>query len=161
MQNRLKKILFLASIIFLNNAMAETINDFKSDGCSRFPDGTLDDSQLWCGCCVAHDKAYWQGGTRLKKDIADNALRECILQKTANLLLAETMYYGVMIGGSPLFPTDYRWGYGWSYGRDYQPLKLNERQQVQKKLALYQRSVKKNSCPASVFELPLSFHKLW
>ena len=162
MKNRFKKALFFALILFFNHTMADTLRDFSSDGCSQFPEGTLENSRLWCVCCVIHDKAYWQGGTRLQKEIADNALRECILQKTASLLLADAMYYAVMIGGSAFFPTDYRWGYGWDYGRDYQPLKFDERQQVKHKLALYQQeSVKKNECPIKAFELPLLFHKLW
>lgn len=156
-----ENFLFLFLVLWLSTAAAETINDFNSDGCSRFPNGSLEDSQLWCDCCVAHDKAYWQGGTRLQKASADKVLRDCVLQKTANILLAETMYYGVMIGGSPFLPTDYRWGFGWSYGRAYQALRFDEQKQTKQKLDLYQQSLKGSECPVSVFEFPLSFHKLW
>jgi hypothetical protein len=40
------------------------------------------------------------------------------------------MLAGVRVGGSPLFPTSYRWGYGWSYQRGYQPLSEREKRQV-------------------------------
>jgi len=42
---------------------AESIKPFTSDGCSMFPDGTLEQKELWLSCCTAHDYAYWQGGT--------------------------------------------------------------------------------------------------
>lgn len=41
---------------------------FHSDGCSLFPNGTPNSPNLWCGCCLAHDLAYWQGGTALDKE---------------------------------------------------------------------------------------------
>lgn len=47
------------------------------------------------------------------------------------------MYYGVTFGGSPVFPTWYRWGYGWRYGRGFQSLNLYEKQQVEEKLQRY------------------------
>lgn len=155
-----KVCLFCGLIAWVNLSAAETISDFSSDGCSRFPDGTLENGALWCDCCITHDKAYWQGGTALQKFIADKTLRDCVLEKTANILLADAMYYGVTLGGSPLLPTDYRWGYGWNYGRSYQALTANELQQVKKKLHIYQQSVTGRECPFSVFELPLWFHKL-
>jgi len=43
----------------------------------------------------------------------------------ANLMLA-----GVRVGGSPYFPTSYRWGYGWSYSRFYKPLTEEEKLQI-------------------------------
>ena len=141
--------------------IAETIRDFTSDGCSRFPDGTLKNKQLWCDCCIAHDKAYWQGGTQWQKQVADEALRHCVLQKTGNILLADTMFYGVFFGGAPLLPTSYRWGYGWNYGRGYQALTLNELKQVDEKIRRYEQSLIANECSFNVFELPLLFHKLW
>ncbi len=142
-------------------AQAETIRDFSSDGCSRFPDGTLEDSRLWCDCCVAHDKAYWQGGTAWQKQAADEALRECVLQKTGSLMLAETMYYGVFFGGAAWLPTDYRWGYGWEYGRGYEPLTVSELQQVEMSLQTYKEKLQGPECPVSVFEFPLSFRMPW
>jgi hypothetical protein len=92
---------------------------------------------LWCDCCIAHDIAYWQGGSEKKKIQADKQLRSCVLNKTNNRLLADTMYFGVTIGGSPIYPVWYRWGYGWPYGRGFQSLNQLEKQQVENKLKRY------------------------
>jgi len=116
---------------------AAELADFSSDGCSQFPDGTLTQQDLWCDCCITHDIAYWQGGNRQQKKQADEALRQCVLQKTDNKLLADTMYYGVTLGGSPVFPVWYRWGYGWRYGRGFQSLNKYEQQQVADQLQQY------------------------
>lgn len=125
-------LLFLARF-----AGAEPLADFRSDGCSLFPDGTLLRQDLWCECCIAHDIAYWQGGTRKQKQRADRVLRDCVAAKTGSDLLAETMYYGVTVGGSPVFPTWYRWGYGWRYGRGFRALERYEKQRVAEKLQHY------------------------
>lgn len=37
------------------------------------------------------------------------------------------MRAGVGLGGSPYFPTDFRWGYGWSYVRGYKALTDEEK----------------------------------
>lgn len=131
-------ILLTASV---NLTLAENITDFVSDGCSLFPDGTPRDQNLWCECCVAHDVAYWQGGTMAQKKTADSVLRDCILKKTDNFLLANTMYYGVFLGGSAVFPNWYRWGFGWSYGRGYIALTTTEAEQVENKLTRWRQSV--------------------
>ena len=81
---------------------------FKSDGCSLFPDGN------WGGCCVEHDRAYWQGGTAAERKAADQALRECVKQK-GYPILAQLMYVGVRVGGHHLLPTPWRWGFGWPW----------------------------------------------
>lgn len=134
---------------------AAELADFSSDGCSQFPDGTLTQQDLWCDCCITHDIAYWQGGNRQQKKQADEALRQCVLQKTDNKLLADTMYYGVTLGGSPVFPVWYRWGYGWRYGRGFQSLNEYEQQQVTGKLQQYTVSMPYTSCdfdyPVRVF----------
>jgi len=134
---------------------AAELADFSSDGCSQFPDGTLTQQDLWCDCCITHDIAYWQGGNRQQKKQADEALRQCVLQKTDNKLLADTMYYGVTLGGSPVFPVWYRWGYGWRYGRGFQSLNEYEQQQVTSKLQQYTVSMPYTSCdfdyPVRVF----------
>ncbi|WP_020676809.1 hypothetical protein [Geopsychrobacter electrodiphilus] len=112
---------------------------FTSDGCSLFPDGTFRDRDKWCDCCLNHDLAYWQGGSAEARDRADVTLRDCVLTRTNDPHLAETMYLGARLGGLPDFPTWYRWGYGWPYGRGYQPLSDLENIQVQKQLAVYAR----------------------
>ena len=110
---------------------------FTSDGCSLFPDGTFKDRDKWCDCCQNHDLAYWQGGSADERKQADATLRDCVLARTNDRRLAEIMYLGARAGGHPGFPTWYRWGYGWPYGRGYQPLSNRERLQVQQRLAAY------------------------
>ncbi len=103
--------------------------DFKSDGCSMFPDGN------YYSCCYLHDVAYWSGGTAEEREHADEALRTCILEITQNQALAAVMFQGVRIGGSPELPTSYRWGYGWPFlqHKAYVPLTVQERTQVVEK----------------------------
>lgn len=139
-------------ILSINIVHTGQLDDFSSDGCSQFPDGTLTRQDLWCDCCVNHDIAYWQGGSRKQKKQADQTLRECVLQKTGNSLLADTMYYGVTLGGSPVYPTWYRWGYGWHYGHGFQPLNQYEKQMVEEKLQHYQMTMPQSSCD---FEHPV------
>jgi hypothetical protein len=108
---------------------ADQLKPFTTDGCSMFPDGTYQQQSLWMECCIRHDIAYWQGGTEAQRLTADEALEVCVSQvgepKIAKLMLA-----GVRMGGSPYFPTSYRWGYGWSYRRGYEPLSDTEKKQV-------------------------------
>ena len=103
--------------------------DFKSDGCSLFPDGS------YYSCCYLHDVAYWPGGTAGEREGADKSLRACVLDVTQNAALAEAMYQGVRVGGGPELPTSYRWGYGWPfpYRKDYAPLSAVERAQLVEK----------------------------
>jgi hypothetical protein len=106
--------------------MTPVLVDFKSDGCSKFPDGS------YYSCCYLHDVAYWAGGTEEARELADKALRACVIEITHNEALAETMYLGVRAGGGPGLRTHYRWGYGWpfSYRKDYSPLTPEEQSQV-------------------------------
>lgn len=110
---------------------------FSSDGCSLFPDGTIKQRNQWCVCCQEHDIAYWQGGTAEQRQQADETLRACVVERTGDEKLAEAMYLGVRGGGHPVFPTWYRWGYGWPYGRGYEPLTTPELEQVQTRLKTY------------------------
>ena len=114
-------------------AWAADLKDFTSDGCSLFPDGTSGDRAGWCECCLRHDIAYWRGGTEDERRKADEELRACVLDRTGDKALAETMHLGVRAGGHPDFPTWYRWGYGWTYGRGYKPLTEQEQRQVREK----------------------------
>ncbi len=89
---------------------------FVSDGCSLW----IDDG--WAEpCCVEHDIRYWCGGEKAERSAADASLRACV-DSTASGSLAEMMRLGVGVGGHPLFPTYYRWGYGrpyWPWYDDY------------------------------------------
>lgn len=95
---------------------------FTTDGCSLFPDRALVGSADWCDCCLAHDLAYWRGGTEAQRLDADRELRACVARKTGNHALAETMFVGVRAGGGPQLRTPFRWGYAWPYGRGYRAL---------------------------------------
>ena len=146
------KILIISLFLLMTSlATAEQLKAFASDGCSQFPDGTVSEKNLWCGCCITHDLAYWQGGSQQQKKQADEALRDCVLNTTNNELLAETMYVGVRIGGLPIFPVWYRWGYGWEYGRGFQSLTVIEKQQVATQIVNYKSALPKTYCE---FEYP-------
>ncbi|MCW8890026.1 MAG: FAD-binding oxidoreductase [Sedimenticola sp.] len=113
--------------------LADELKPFTSDGCSAFPNGTLQQQSLWANCCISHDLAYWQGGTYEQRVQADQALQACVAgageEQIADLMLA-----GVRVGGSPYWPTPFRWGYGWSYGRGYQPVTDAEHQLIKVRL---------------------------
>ncbi|XZG70482.1 hypothetical protein ACTSKR_01095 [Chitinibacteraceae bacterium HSL-7] len=115
--------------------MAADLQPFASDGCSLFPDRALISAADWCDCCVAHDVAYWQGGSASDRLRADEALRQCVETRTGDEHLAALMFAGVRAGGGPHFYTSYRWGYGWSGRYRYQALDAKERLQVAKALA--------------------------
>lgn len=101
------------------------LRPFTTDGCSVVPDFNF------TSCCVAHDLAYWQGGTKDKRDIADKDLKICIEQKS-NPLMATLFYWGVRLGGHPNRLTSYRWGYGWKYPRGYKELNEMENEIISK-----------------------------
>ncbi len=61
------------------------------------------------------------------------------------------MYTGVRLGGLPIFPVWYRWGYGWQYGRGFQSLNQLEKQQVTVQLLKYKSTLPKTYCD---FEYP-------
>ncbi|MEC5385035.1 hypothetical protein VVD49_04830 [Uliginosibacterium sp. H3] len=123
------------------SALAQSqIAAFSTDGCSLFPDRALVGQGDWCRCCLAHDLAYWRGGTAEERLQADKDLRSCVLESTQNKALAEFMYAGVRSGGGPQFSTTYRWAYGWPQGRGYQPLSEAERAQVFKLETEYRAS---------------------
>ena len=125
---------------------AGELSDFTSDGCSLFPDGSMINADDWCACCLQHDIAYWKGGTEAQRLAADEALRDCVLETTGDAKLAEAMYLGVRMGGSPYFKNWYRWGYGWSDGRKYQALTLKEQRMVTEKLVSYYKSNPSSPC---------------
>lgn len=102
-------------------------------------DGTFENPELWKECCRIHDLAYWRGGTESERDQADLDFRNCILKKTGNAELAELMYQAVRKGGTPHYPTWYRWGYGWPMGRGYQALSEEEVRMVEEKLSQYRK----------------------
>jgi hypothetical protein len=109
------------------------LRPFTTDGCSDFPDGTSSHKTLWLGCCTEHDKAYWQGGTYDERRKADDELQRCVA-KVGEPGIAALMLAGVRVGGSPYWPTRFRWGYGWPWPRGYRAPTAAERDQIQKVL---------------------------
>jgi len=124
---------FLLIQILLQTQNGHAIEPFSTDGCSMFPDGTRMQKRLWLNCCIEHDKAYWQGGTFLERVQADKRLRDCVTEAGAPFI-AEIMLEGVRVGGSPFWPTPYRWGYGWPGLRGYKPVSKKERAQINARL---------------------------
>lgn len=107
------------------------LQPFTSDGCSIFPNGTLEDQKLWLSCCQKHDYDYWKGGSEAERLASDEALRECVAA-VGEPRIAQLMLTGVRLGGSPYLPTKFRWGYGWPYLRGYKALTPEEQAQVHK-----------------------------
>lgn len=120
----------LIALLFSAGASSGDLQPFSSDGCSLFPDRALVGKQDWCRCCLAHDLAYWRGGTLDARLDADRELKNCVHHATGNAVLAELMFAGVRSGGGPYFYTPYRWGYGWTYGRLYTALAPEEAAQA-------------------------------
>jgi len=128
--------LILCFFLPVSAAFAETIKPFRSDGCSSFPDGTIKEKALWLECCVLHDKDYWQGGTKQQRLKADIKLKQCV-SSVGKPIIAKLMLTGVRVGGSPYWPTAYRWGYGWEFPKAYGELSKKEILQVQKQWTIY------------------------
>lgn len=120
-------------LLFIANLQAQTagLQPFTSDGCSMFPNGSSHQEELWLDCCQAHDAAYWAGGTLDQRDNADQTLRACVASK-GETTISWLMLAGVNLGGSPFWPTSFRWGFGWPYLRGYQELSATEIRDVQK-----------------------------
>ena len=129
----MSRVALLLLSVLTGCTATQTLKDFVSDGCSLFPDGTAQDPKKWCECCYQHDVAYWRGGTHQARLDADEQLHDCVKAKTGHAGLARMMWMGARGGGTPVFPTDYRWGYGWNYGRGYAPLTPAEQALVDKK----------------------------
>jgi len=129
----MKLITTFLLLLTLQTATADKLKPFKSDGCSAFPDGTLDDNELWLSCCYQHDLAYWQGGTSKQRKQADQDLKQCVSQ-VGEPIVAKLMLAGVRVGGSPYWPTKFRWAYGWPYFRGYKEITPTELKQIEQEL---------------------------
>jgi len=127
----------LALLLALGCASVPAMEPFSTDGCSLFPDRSRLTQKDWCSCCLAHDLAYWRGGTAAERLKADRELRDCVAAATRDEALAELMFAGVRSGGGPYFYTPYRWGYGWKFGRLYQPLSADEEKHASELRAAY------------------------
>ncbi len=102
--------------------MTEEIKPFTTDGCSGgmswFWRTFLGHPPPWEGDCVEHDKAYWEGGTKEQRRKADLKLCRRVGDK-GYPILGWLMFAGVYVGGSPLLPFSWRWGYGYSWYKGY------------------------------------------
>jgi hypothetical protein len=131
--------------ICLSACSNSQLRPFTTDGCSAFPDGSSEQRKLWQHCCIAHDYAYWRGGSYQERVAADEVLKSCVAAqerpKTATL-----MHAGVRMGGTPLLPSTFRWGYGWRYGKTYGPLTAREQRQVELQLECPVDGALKQSC---------------
>ena len=98
------------------------IEKFTSDGCSGGMSWgwrkLFKKAPPWEGCCIKHDIAYWYGGTWQDRRKADIKLMRCVLDN-GHPVWAVLMYVSVRIGGSPLWPFSWRWGYGWPWSGRY------------------------------------------
>jgi len=130
--------------------LAPALAPFTTDGCSMFPDHSPSGKTDWCVCCVAHDLAYWRGGSADERARADAELESCVRTASGDATLAKTMLAGVRVGGNPYFPTSYRWGYGWPYGRGYAPLAPDEADQAARLRTRYLSEHPVLACPAPV-----------
>lgn len=99
------------------------LRPFSTDGCSLSPDSIL--GKQIVHCCVVHDVAYWIGGTMEDKNISDKEFEECIV-KRADPISARIYREAVSVGGNPIAPNTFRWGYGWDRIRPAGPLTAEE-----------------------------------
>jgi hypothetical protein len=111
------------------------LKPFTTDGCSGFMSLTwrwlLRKPPPWEGCCLIHDKAYWQGGPTSLRLQADTELMRCVAER-GHPYWGIIMFLAVRIGGPWWLPFpsvrfskgkchlslfEVRWGYGWRYPR--------------------------------------------
>lgn len=95
---------------------------FTTDGCSAGMSAgwKLLFGQLppWQGHCVAHDRLYWAGGSAAERRRAD-AILFAEVAAMGHSVWAWIIWLAVRVGGHPLLPFPWRWGYGWSYPSFY------------------------------------------
>ncbi len=92
---------------------------FTTDGCSGGIYRTImRRNPPWLGCCVNHDQIYWEGGPAQWRRNADLGLYRCV-RNNGHPIIACLMWLAVRVGGHPLLPFPWRWGYGWKYPRCY------------------------------------------
>ncbi len=119
---RYERIKALREKINVNYDQGE-FSPFTTDGCSMYPDQNYFPGQehKWIHCCIAHDIAYWIGGTADQREVADTELKNCVTQAT-NKYHGKMMYLGVKVGGVPGTGLPWAWGYGWQNFKKYSPL---------------------------------------
>jgi hypothetical protein len=83
-----------------------------------WPGSSFPDTEWNLDCCVEHDIAYWCGGDAAEREAADAEFGRCV-GENKNTFVGWVMETGVRLGGHPIFPTSYRWGYGHPYRMSY------------------------------------------
>ncbi|MEY3220038.1 MAG: hypothetical protein RIT27_1395 [Pseudomonadota bacterium] len=85
---------------------------FKSDGCTYW-------FNEWKGvdiypACFLHDLKYWAGypHEEVERLIADAELMIDVAKLLHSTKMAETMFFGVRIGGNEAFKRSFSWGFG-------------------------------------------------
>lgn len=95
---------------------------FATDGCSGGMSWVwkklTGNPPPWESACIEHDRAYHKGGTRSARKAADLKLAADVTM-SGHPYIAVAMYGAVRIGGHPLWPFPWRWGYGWKYPKYY------------------------------------------
>jgi hypothetical protein len=103
----------LSLILFASFSALADVTDFKSNGCTMFPEGTRANPKQWEHCCIEHDLFFWAGGTRGERDLADLELRDCVIATGAREI-GRLMYAGVRAGyRSPIRLSKEGWGNAW------------------------------------------------
>jgi len=131
------------------SAQDNLLKPFTTDGCSIWVDGTPTQPYLWRHCCVAHDRTYWVGGSAEERQVSDRKLQACIAE-VGGKGMADYMYFFVTSGGSPLWLTSYRWGYGWRYleggkPRGYKVLTPTEQRQLEALAAQAEQTIEEDA----------------
>lgn len=116
----MRSFILLAALVAVPASVAGELKPFTTDGCSMWVDGTPANPNLWRHCCVAHDKAYWLGGSEAQRKASDELLRSCVAA-TGEKGMGSYLYVNVRWAGAPGWMTPYRWGYGWDYLEDGKP----------------------------------------
>lgn len=118
------KYLAILALCFSFTAFAD-VTEFKSNGCTMFPEGTSSNPKKWEHCCTEHDLFFWAGGTKAERDLADLGLRDCVIDTGARDI-GRLMYAGVRAGyRSPIRLGKESWGNAW-HGTRAPYTKLNE-----------------------------------
>lgn len=90
---------------------------FSTDACSFWPNSMA--GRDWGACCVAHDAAYWCGGTAEMKAEADRVLRECI--ETIQPGMGYATWAAFKATHHSYLPLPWRWGNAYPYSLETAP----------------------------------------
>jgi hypothetical protein len=85
-------------------------NDAMSDGCSGpVPVG----EPKYLACCFRHDEAYYYGGSRADRLVADEALRACWIANGMGWIDADIRVWFIRLFGGPMWR---RKNVSWAFG---------------------------------------------